>query len=248
MKILKFGIFFVVFVFAVIVNASEQSGRTVSDIMTETRYLINGYMANGSEDTYWSDAELVSWINYAVRNVRVRAKNTMLESESFVLSSGTSEYVPTSNYLYVRAVMYQSATTAFMPLLPSTFEDRTAETGAEPKYFYELSGKVGVYPLKDDALNDVTVTGNTIYVLTVPRGIVLTSSDTLPTPALFDRSILFYTAAQALRKNGLFESADYFETLANKEIDRLRVDIYESKMSIWDTLYPKGQLQQTPSR
>lgn len=209
------------------------SGNLVSDITTAVRYLVH-------EDTAgrWPNTEIEFWINDAVRNIIARTK-CMSSVTWFTLNSGTSEYQIVENYVSVRGVLYQSGSTVFEGLAKGGKYERENVTGDSPKKFYETLSKtgVGVYPLKDSKA--VTVTGNTIFVSYIPMQATLSSSDAIPTPASFDRAIIYSTAGHLLLSDRQKVMGDYYIVKYQAEIDRFRADHYDWKQSIWDIYYPK---------
>lgn len=225
-------------------GGATASGKTVANLITEVRYILNE--SASATGKMWSDTELTVWINDAVRNIVARTHCLESGNTRHVLSSGTSEYPLSSNYIFVKGVIYQSGATTYKALKKGKILDVGNVTGEEPASYYEFNGKVGIYPLADS--DNTTVTGNTIYILTTTLPSTLTGTSSIPTPASFDRAILFYVASQATLKDQQQDrSAWYFNQYAS-EIDRFRVDNLDFEQSIWDIFYPKAKLnvQQPP--
>jgi len=219
-------------------GGASPSGKTADNLITEIRY----YLSPG--DSYWTDAELLAWINDAVQNINLR-DHVLESSQMFTVSTGTSEYA-LSTYLSIKGVLYQTGVTAFKSLLKGKFEDIGFKDPQydKPTYWYEYNGKCGIYPLKDT--KDHTSSGNTIYVLTVPISDTLVGASAIPTPALFDRAIIYYATGQALMKDRQFGFANQFMSQYFSELDRIRIDILDSEKSIWDIITPKNN--QAPAR
>jgi len=212
------------------------SGKTVDDLVTEARYILNE--SASASGKMWTDAEIETWINDAVRNIIART-HCLESSEQHTLDSGTSEYTISNDYVFVKTVLYQSGETEFRALLPSSVDVLGYVPGDEPKHFYEYNGKVGVFPLKDS--RDATVSGNTIYVYYVPMQETLSGTSSIPTPASFDRAILYYTISQAFLKDGQMDRSDRFWSQYSQEIDRYRMDFLERKKSIWEIIAPRQE-------
>uniref|UniRef100_A0A6M3XS62 Uncharacterized protein n=1 Tax=viral metagenome TaxID=1070528 RepID=A0A6M3XS62_9ZZZZ len=219
-------------------GGGSTSGKTVANLITETRYILNESTAS-----MWSDAELTAWINDAVRNISARTHCLESGNTRHVLSSGTSEYSIGSNYIFVKGVIYQSGSTTFKALKRGKILDVGNMTGEEPSSYYEFNGKVGIYPLVDS--DNTSVSGNTIYILAVTLPDTLTSLSTIPTPAAYDRAIIYYVVSQALLKDNRDGRAQTFLNQYYSEIDRFRVDNEEMEQSMWDVFYPKKQMDST---
>jgi len=153
------------------------------------------------------------------------------------LFSGTSEYSIGSNYLFVKDVIYQSGSTTYKALKKGKILDVGNVTGEEPAAYYEFNGKVGIYPLIDS--DNTTVTGNTIYILTTTLPSTLTGTSSIPTPASFDRAIVYYVASQAFMFDpGKGEMAAFLLNQYYSEVDRFRADFLDWKPAWWEKIYP----------
>jgi len=188
--------------FEVIAGGASTSGKTVTNLIVEVRNFLNE--PTGS---FWSDTEITTWLNDAVRSVNRQTLSTEAR-EKFVVDSGTSEYAMTETYLMVKGATLQTGVTAYKALFRGKAEDVGHVNKDEPTYFYEFNGKVGIYPLKDTS--DFTSTGTTLYVSYVPYQSTLSGSSTIPTPAILDRAIVYYAVAQALYKDKRFNSGNLF--------------------------------------
>jgi len=221
----------------VFAGGAPASGKTVNGLVLETQYLINGISQSGVTDPAWPEAELRVWINSAIEDINVLA-GAQESSERFTVSTGTSEYAMTSSYLYLKDVAYQTGATTFRTLSKGKFEDvGNLQKADEPAYWYEVNGKVGIYPLQDT--KDATASGNTIYAIYVPLNSTLSGASAIPTPAMFDQAILYFVAKRAFAKHGKVDMAGYYDTLYNREVF-VRKGIYEKERSIWDIIFPKN--------
>lgn len=206
-NLIKIIIVLVLLVFPVKLWAGAQtvSGKTTTEVITSVRYYINENTAS-----FWSDAELLSYINDATTNI-IGLSGCSEQLERFPITTGTTEYTLTENYMGIKEVLYISKTgvTDYKSLLRGDITKvghASSGTFNDPVYYYEFNGKVGLYPLED------TATGSTIFVYLNSMPASLTSGSTITTPAFFDRAIIFYTTAQALYKAKLFQSANLFMT------------------------------------
>lgn len=222
------------------------SGKTVANLTREVRYLLNE--TESSTTGFFKDGEIEAWINDAVRNVIARG-HPLSSVTHFTLSSGTSEYSITDNYVAVRAVLYQSGITAFKGLQRGSKAavGNIGDAYEEPRHFYETKSRtgVGIYPLIDS--DDNTVSGNTIYVSYTPMQTTLSGASPIPTPASFDRHIVYYAVGQGFIKDNKMKRAQFVLSQYQAELDRFRVDLYDWEQSIWDFIWP-GQGRRTQQR
>ena len=209
------------------------SGKTVADLTSEVRSLLNESTAD-----FWTDAEIVIWINSAIKNVIART-HCLSSVTQFTLDSGTSEYKIVEDYVFVKGVIYQSGVTTFRALSKGSEAAVGLTTKEMPQYFYETKAKpgVGIYPLIDS--KDTTVSGNTIYVSFVPLQATLTGTSSIPTPATFDKHIVYYAAGHGFIKDNKLLRAKLMLEQYQSELDRFRIDLYDWEKSIWDYLLPK---------
>lgn len=225
-------------------GGSTVSGKTVNNLLDESRYLFNGISQSGVTDPGWPDTEIRAWINDAVSDISTITE-CQEDSQRFTLSTGTSEYTMTASYMYVKDVVYQTGTTAFRTLMQGKLGDvGNIQQADEPKYWYELDGKIGIYPLKDT--KDATISGDTIYVVFIPFTATLSGGSSIPTPAMFDQAILYFVAKRAFAKFGKAEQSAFYDQLYTREL-AIRKGIYDRERSIWDVILPKNQ-QQAPQQ
>lgn len=92
---------------------------------------------------------------------------------------------------------------------------------AEPAYWYEFAGKIGVYP----PMVDVSAEKITLYLITRP--IAIASGAEITTPAIYDTALVCYVAAQAWLKD--LKPAKYLQmmSLYDSELQRIRADLNE---------------------
>lgn len=224
-------------IFPVTVHASDAnvSGKTASQLITDIRYLLNETTAD-----FWDDDALLSYLNAAVVDVtRKVPQSLMTGTTQFVLDTGTSEYPVVQSHLAIRDVIWQSGTTDFKTLNKGSLLGLGKKDNkvGDPSYYYMIDNRIGVYPLQDTI--DRTVTGTTIYVITTPIPTTMTTSSTIQTPAVFDRALVFYAVSQALLQKMYFNAANSFTVQYTLEVNRVRIDMYESEKSIWDIITPK---------
>ena len=194
------------------------SSTPASTIVTNARTYINEASA-----VFWSDAELLVYLNDGMVDIATRAR-CLEDTETISLVADQIEYAPTSTFLAITAVQY-STTTYTKGLLPGSPKEVGLAVGedsvAEPVYWYEWNDRVGAYP----ALSSVTSETIVLYAISLPS--TLTADEDVTTPAIFDRALTLYTAAQALYKDKKFGQAGRYMAEYMEEIERFRADFYD---------------------
>ncbi len=169
---------------------------------------------------YWTDDELLVWLNTGTMNIFARGK--VLEcSESVDLSMGTVEYTLSENYIDITEVVYVSASSTLKGLIrsvPSSVGHATAV--GEPSYFYKIGNKLGVFPATTTASKTATV-----YYLARPAAIAI--DDNVLVPAHYENALSLYIAARAWIKMGQYSKVDKLTTEYYEELDRFRIDYNE---------------------
>ena len=216
------------------------SSRLVSALVTEVRYNLNEKTAD-----FWSDSELSAHVSEAVQNVQSRTRS-IKASQTTTLTAGTTEYAISSNYITIEGVIYQSGLTEYIALLRGnrTLVGHLDADFEEPKYWYEENATVIVFPIMDT--DDVTTTGNTIYITYIPMQAVLSSTSTIPTPASYDKAIIQYATGKALMKVPDSALSETFYNRYEAELDRFRIDFLDRpRDSFWDIIKPRVQNDNT---
>ncbi len=215
---------FVIVVFLILsfvgpaVGSQSTSSTAASTIITNARFYINEASAN-----FWSDAELLVYLNDGMVDIATRAR-CLEDTETISLVADQVEYAPTSTFLAITAVQY-SGTTYTKGLLPGSPKEVGLSVGedsvGEPTYWYEWNDRVGAYP----PLSSVTTEAIVLYAISLPS--TLTADQNVTTPAIFDRVLTLYIAAQALYKDKKFGQAGRYMAEDMEEIERFRADFYD---------------------
>ena len=235
---MRTAIFCIVFFLSTSVFAASNStnDKTVDNIVSEVRYILNATVLSGTTDKMFPDSYLETWINNGIRSIAAWT-HCIEASEKFTLSSGTSEYALTSGYIGIKGVKYQSGATEYKSLNHGSpgGVGRIEGNFDHPEFWYEGIGTVGVYPLKDS--DDVTVTGNTLYVTFVPTHTTLSGSSTVTTPQQYNDLITFYAAMMSCLRDKNFNMYNTIKELYFLELSRFREDfIYKPKESLLETV------------
>lgn len=199
--------------------ASQQtSSTTAQTIINRAKDLLNG-----DDDDIFNDTEMLSWVNDGHVDIVARS-HALQTTESVNLVADTIEYSLSTTYSTVLAVQYNDASGNVYALQPGTPAGVGVDvTLSYPKYWYEWAGKIGVYP----SLSSVTTETVTVYIITRPTAITLT--DNITVPAIYDKALTYYVAAQACWKDR--QTARYAQLMQMylNEIALYRADLNEIK-------------------
>lgn len=176
-----------------------------SDIIAYARQLVNEPTAS-----FWNDTEMLKWVNEGILNIVTRTW-CLGQTEAVTLANDTLEYTLASDYITVitvhTTVTATSKTKALLKGMPSQVGH--VQDPGEIVYWYEFDGKLGLYP----TMTDVSGITCSCYQVAVPT--VLTSSDSIPTPAWFDDPLTTFVIAKACFKDN--ESATAQAAMAQYE-------------------------------
>lgn len=203
-------------------GTDSTSGKTAQDILDEARQLL----AEASSG-FWSDTEFLQWISNGIQDMVVKTWCLGI-TENITLVTDTLEYAISANFIVPAAVIYDS-TKALLPGHPTKI-GHTSPVG-EPTHYYTFDGSLGVYPITEAANNGKIC--KAYLIPRVDRGLL--SSNTIPTPAYLDNSLVQYVVGMALFKDR--KRADSQEVLANyeKTLQFYRSDLLLSSGRVADT-------------
>jgi hypothetical protein len=138
-------------------GASQQTSSTTAATIVDRAEV----WLNDTDNRFWSAGELLQWLNEGMIDI-VSRSHCLQETESINLIPSTLEYSVTSAYLTVTAVHYVNASATVKGLLRGNpMSVGNVEDVAEPVFWYDWAGKIGVYPTYTDVLTD-TITDTTI--------------------------------------------------------------------------------------
>ncbi len=196
---------------------SQQTSSTLaSTIITNARSLLNESAAS-----FWTDAELLVWLNDGILDIAARS-HCLETTESISLSTNTVEYAITTNFITVKAVAYVNSSSVAKGLKPGNVLS-VGNVGdlEEPVFWYEFAGKIGAYP----ALSSVTT--ETIKAYLIKRPTAIASSDNVTTPAVYDHALTLYVVAKAHLKDRQTGRYHQIIGLYMAELKRIRADMIE---------------------
>jgi len=125
-------------------GGSQQTSSTLSStIITNARYHLNEATAS-----FWSDAELLVWVNEGTKDIVARTR-CLESSESVTLLENTVEYALTGPYLDVSTVVYIDRNGVKKGLVKKNPQSIGHSNDVVPLWWYEWNGSVGVFPALD---------------------------------------------------------------------------------------------------
>jgi hypothetical protein len=193
-------------------GSTATSGITAQDIIDRVRRDLNETTAG-----FWTDTELIQWIDEAVREVVYRTRCLESGVSNIIVIEDTRSYSITSSFLDIEKVEYD------MGLSDSTVHktqiydlDRVPFSNlryghekerGDPKVFSVWADTLYIWPIPRSDQS-----GNTLYLYQVPLPSGVTnSSSQIETPSYFDIAILHYVKGRALLKDGQDEGKDYLK-------------------------------------
>ena len=208
----------IVLLFSLNAYAASQdvSSTTAATIIDNVEYLLND-----ENNDMWSAGSLLIWLNEGQVSIATQAQ-CLEATESIDLASSTLEYTITSSYITVKAVHYVDSDSAIKALLPgSPVSVGQVEDPSEPVFFYDWSGKLGIYPM----LSARTTETITIYYVVLPAEVA--STDNITIPKIYESALKYYVLAQAWLRDRTYSKYARMMTLYKAEMERIRNDLNE---------------------
>uniref|UniRef100_A0A6M3IF87 Uncharacterized protein n=1 Tax=viral metagenome TaxID=1070528 RepID=A0A6M3IF87_9ZZZZ len=197
------------------------SSTTSTTAIVRARYYLNETTAS-----FWTDAELLSWMNDAQIDIVSRTKS-LQTTQVITLAANTHTYSITVSYLSIEGAVYSpTGGTSSGFYKQGLLRGHPAHVGhtspreGPPKYYYEWKSDIGIYP----PLGTIAGETVTLYAISRPAAMTSTTVSSIQTPAMFDRAIILYTVAQAFYKDKQYGKAGRFMAEYYAEIDRYRQD------------------------
>lgn len=221
LKILKqICLIVIVLSFTITVYAGSQqvSSTLASTIVTNARSYLNE-----SSASYWSDAELLVWINDGILDLATRSK-CLDRTENITLITGQLEYTLSNSYIGITSAIYNdgSSYTGLTRIDIKEVSHTVDSEETEPVCWYEWNGKIGIIPLASSDVN-----GDTITVYLVERPVTVALDESITIPAYFDHILTQYVVARALYKEGKIVRGGQLMAEVHESINRFRVDYME---------------------
>jgi hypothetical protein len=198
----------------------QTSSTTAQTIINNARVLIQEVTAD-----HWSDVTLLRYVNEGTVDIAAQTLATQA-TEDISLVADQLEYSITTNYITVEHVNYIDADGVVKGLDKGHPADlqKVGESDMRtprPAFWYEWGGKIGIFP----TLSAVTTETVKLYLISRPAAVAVDAAVT--TPAVYDRALVRYVAAQALLDKRRFADSDHLMKEYQSEIDRYRQDFNE---------------------
>lgn len=205
-------------------DCSFAGNQTTSSTAGSTLTTRIRYYLNESTASFWSDAEILAWINDGQRDIVART-HCLEGKENETIITGTYEYAIGSSYITVEGVTFTTSTST-SSLKKGSIEHMgdTMDVG-QPAYYFTWDNNLVVYPVPDSGVSGTTLT---IYYIEMPTDLT-SGTSTIVVPKQFDRALLLYAVSQALFKDEKFAKAGRFMAEYLAELDRYRLDFSYQK-------------------
>ena len=215
---------FVVFLCLFLAGMAHAGSQQTSSV-TPTTIIHNArYYLNEITPSFWTDAELLVWVNQGSSDIASRTRS-LEATESISLSALVVEYPITSNYIDISTVIYNSADNVVKGLVRKNPQSiGNIPDPGEPVYWYEWNGSIGIFPAHS-SLSGTATPSVTAYYVSYPSSV--TTGQAVYTPAVYDRALTMFVVAQAFLKSGQFAKSGRFIAEYYAELDRFRSDLVD---------------------
>ncbi|WP_027369197.1 DUF6682 family protein [Desulfocurvibacter africanus] len=193
-------------------GSQTRSSSLASDIIRRVRQKLNESSAH-----FWSDEELLQWINEGCLDIAAKTL-CVGASEEIMLAADTLEYALTSPHLTAIAAVYDNRK-GLMRGDPRQV-GHVRDVG-EPVHWYPWDGFVGVYPVPAGGSPAI---GRRVRIYLVDMPAQLAAADPIPTPAIFDGPLVNYVCAEAWFKDDKAGKGSYRLSLYEGVIAQFRAD------------------------
>ncbi len=215
------------------------SNTTGTEMITIVRYYLDETTA-----AFWTDAEILEWINKAIRNI-ANLTHCIDAIENITLVNGTLFYDVSTEYITIKSAIYYYETTGSLEqengdgllqengdnILITNIDFKGLDIGSkeninrvidvdEPVKWFVWRDRACIYPLTGAAAN-----GKLVKLFMAARPYTITAGANIPTPAIYDAAIAWYATSQALEKSDQKTKGDAFLQLYYDAISKYRVDI-----------------------
>lgn len=140
MKKILIAILLLILTVSVYAASRQTSSTLASAIITRARYHLNEATAD-----FWSDAELLVWVNEGSKDIAGRTR-CLEESESVTILANTVEYSITDPYTAVTTVVYNDPNGVKKGLIRKNPQSVGHSKDTTPSFWYEWDGSVGIFP------------------------------------------------------------------------------------------------------
>lgn len=190
------------------------SGITAADIITDVRADLNESTAS-----FWTEADLLQWIDEAVREIVNRTRCLETTAYTIDLVNGTYKYDTTGSFLSIETIIHNSGVTGSITRIFTLKRmdiqnlGHSKETG-RPKFFAVWNDDIYIWPIPG---TDEATTELTVFQVTLPTGVSATNS-AIETPAYLDSAIVNYVKAKAYFKDLKETMGAFYMSLFEKQM------------------------------
>ena len=205
--------------------AGTTSGKTVNDLIEISRDLLAAPTGESGSSAFWKDATLQRYLYQGIRDT-IAKTHCLQKSETIVLTTGTSEYPITDNFVTITNAIWTSSVTEYKTLLRSdpVSLGRIDEDTEDPEYYLEYDDHIELFPF------NTGLSGTSLIAYYVPRQSDLTNGvSSIPTPASLDPALVYYVVEHAWLQDRRFGEAQMYRKLYETEIAHYRQDFVYQK-------------------
>ncbi len=206
-------------------GTTQTSKTLASTIITNARYMLNETSAD-----FWSDTELLVWLNYGVLDIVTRTR-CLEAKESISLVDTQLEYPLLADYLIITSVAYKTSVGGYEGLTkiePSGIGENlmslTLGSDAVPAEWFEWDGKISISPLPS-----ANVIGDTVDIHFIDKPESVLSTENISLPAIYDRALILFIISKAQIKARHLSMASQLMAQYVNELDRYRMDFGEQQ-------------------
>lgn len=208
----------------------SRSNITAATVISDIRY----YIRDTEHPYRWPDAQLLVWIDEAVRATVNQTRCMESAPSGQTVYPYQKTYSLSGTWLDIEKVEYdsgdtQSATRIFdLKRVPFTdmHYGREKEIG-NPKTFSVWNDELYLWPMPG---SDQSGTSIYVYAVSLPSGVSLTSSP-IETPAYLDTALYYHIKAQAMFENGEEEKGEAYLKLWEAQCLKYRQDIMRREVT-----------------
>jgi len=186
------------------------------------RYLHDPTTYGGTQQSIWSDTEMLQWCNDGTLDV-VSRSHCLEDVEAETLVESQTHYPLADPFIVVKYVLYDdvkfltegSMAGFFESLGYASSQDPDAE--GEPVYWTMWENDIIVYPSPD-----ATAAGNDVDIYVIDRPATVAYNGDVLVPAQYDKALVYYIVAQGWAKDTRMDLYKIYMAIYQQELDRAR--------------------------
>jgi len=198
-------------------GSQQTSGINAQTVIDRARSIYNDV-----SDNFVSDSELLAFLNWGLVDIATRSK-CLETTETITLQAGVTQYLLSGNYISVEGAVYSGLTTYSSPYKSVTPTKLDAIGDLEaigiPDKFVVWDDYIVVLPTPESGASGYNMA---VYMAGRPSSVTL--SETIPTPAIYDKALSVLVAAHIYLRAENWNGYTTLMNLYSQEIDRWRTD------------------------